>query len=783
MSDSFDESDIDAADQALKRLEDQLEAASRRIADAERAPAQGDSRGRLVRAMAQARILARQEGVAKTIGRGGRKIARKLGLAKASPPEAPSPKQDIEETPQPPDTASLRAFFTGIEKIRAKADEFDRIVASRNTEGPNYVAGPEVAPFEQAVKLLAIYEPALLADDGAAAGLKGWSVVASGTPRFRYHYQPHIPDALGFYDTRVSAVQVEQARMAAQFGIHGFVLKCATNFDWQLASAFASNKDISLPFCAMFGDAQWDGASIERLKDLLPHPNYLKSDGLPVILVEDPTTLGDVCETVQRWREWGARNNIGKLYLICGQRDRVVDPRSNGFDAAINYPAQFIYEDPAFVLREMDDEFQGKVFSYPALVGRKSHQPTSPAYATYSCVFPCRDDEPMSPGKGTTFAFSTPELYKRWLRNACSVAVDDQNNRDKFVFVDSWNSWPRGAHLEPDRRYGFGYLKATAEGLEFASKFAGRGEKGQEIVSDLIKTPDFEKFLALCEDFFGYKVPDKWREMATRGEAAFRAKLASIDDHIILVHSVGKVGSTSVYHALLRGPLAPITFHTHLIPNGLKVASEVVKQYAFPLDALYFIRLGEWVTEFLEKRGKDVRISVVSGVRDPIARNVASFFDNLSELVPNVRARWEAKDVGAEELHQIYLHIANESPGEWFQRQLEPITGTDVYSRPFNVSEGYDVYENGNVRTIVIRVEDLDRCGHASLTKFFGLDDIPLARENKADDKFYASLLREFRSKPMPKEYLDTMYGGQFAKHFYSPQEIEAFRAKWSGKR
>ena len=61
-----------------------------------------------------------------------------------------------------------------------------------------------------------------------------------------------------------------------------------------------------------------------------------------------------------------------------------------------------------------------------------------------------------------TIINQSPEAFGDALRKAKEF-MDSRPLRPKLLTINSWNEWSEGSYLEPDQKFGMGYLEAVRE--------------------------------------------------------------------------------------------------------------------------------------------------------------------------------------------------------------------------------------------------------------------------------------------------------------------------------
>ena len=328
-------------------------------------------------------------------------------------------------------------------------------------------------------------------DEWWGKGFTEWTNVSKAMPQFIGHYQPHLPGELGFYDLRIVDIMRRQVELARHYGVQGFCF----HYYWfagrrlleRPLEQFLVNRDIDFPFCICWANEnwtrRWDGldqemlvaqqysaeddiAFISALESLLRDPRYIKVDGRPLIILYRPSILPDARATLERWREHCRKIGIGEIFAAMVQFD-VDDPRTYGFDAAIEFPPHKLARGLGAInqsLQIVNPEYAGHVVDYASIVARA--RDCDADYPMFRGVFPCWDNEARKPGRGYTFANATPSRYREWLDLAIDYARRKPVVGERMLFINAWNEWAEGAHLEPDRRYGYAFLNATRGALK-----------------------------------------------------------------------------------------------------------------------------------------------------------------------------------------------------------------------------------------------------------------------------------------------------------------------------
>lgn len=349
------------------------------------------------------------------------------------------------------------------------------------------------------------YHPIPENDAWWGKGFTEWTNVAKAKPLFSGHYQPHIPADLGFYDLRLPEVRQAQADLAMEYGIYGF---CYYHYwfngkrvlERPFNEVLGSGKP-DFPFCLCWANENWtrtwdglekdilldqkyceedDRQHIQWLVKAFQDKRYIRIEGKPLFLVYRATKIPNPLRTTYIWRDEARKLGIGEIFLCRVESfwDEHNDPAEIGFDAAVEFQPDWSNVGAALRQKEVwrlarklgvsdmvyEDNY---VIDYSSMV-KKMIQKSKPPYKRFSCVTPAWDNTARRKTNAFILKDSTPDVYESWLEAV--IEITPKTSKENFIFINAWNEWGEGNHLEPCQRWGHAYLEATRRAVMSAQK-------------------------------------------------------------------------------------------------------------------------------------------------------------------------------------------------------------------------------------------------------------------------------------------------------------------------
>lgn len=365
------------------------------------------------------------------------------------------------------------------------------------------------------------YHPVPENDRFWGKGFTEWTNVAKAKPLFRGHYQPQIPADLGFYDLRLPEVRTAQAELAKEAGIEGF---CYWHYwfgngrkvlDMPFREVLCS-KEPDYPFCLGWANHDWTTKTWEKGKsftsetmifeqlypgeedytahfyEVLPafkDHRYITVEDKPLFVIFDPTTFPDAARFMKLWNRLAVENGLRGVYFVgrCDAlpsmnlsnlrgMDKLIkssydDLLGQGYDGVNSITLKYAEFKATGVIHKAIHSVMRKVFG--GLVLDKYNYADLVKYFTtpedyeeriYPQLIPRRDRSPRSGRKAMIYYGSTPELFKTAAENAVRC-VEQRDYDHRLIFLNAWNEWGEGAYMEPDLKFGHGYIDALQEVL------------------------------------------------------------------------------------------------------------------------------------------------------------------------------------------------------------------------------------------------------------------------------------------------------------------------------
>lgn len=357
------------------------------------------------------------------------------------------------------------------------------------------------------------YHPTPENDKYWGKGFTEWTNVTKAKPLFKGHYQPKLPADLGFYDLRLPVIREQQAKLAMDAGIEGFMY-----WHYWFGNGKMTLQDIfedvlktgkpDFPFCLGWANHEWSNKTWTKGKqfqkdtvifemkypgeqDWIAHFNYclpafkdkryITVDGKPLFYLWQPFKMPDLKEFITSWQEQAINAGLPGIHFVAlwwsdyTLEKSVFAKYTNVGIEAINTAYLTYAEDRAMgskvkkKVRGILNRITGgrfktvKKFDYEKVCKFLSLDIDKDDFV-YPTILSGYDRTARSGSAATVYYNYTPENFSKHIKQVLDT-VKDKPYEHRIIILKSWNEWAEGNYVEPDLKYGHGYLDALKENL------------------------------------------------------------------------------------------------------------------------------------------------------------------------------------------------------------------------------------------------------------------------------------------------------------------------------
>ena len=358
-------------------------------------------------------------------------------------------------------------------------------------------------------KILSIYLPQFHAipenDEWWGTGFTEWVNVKRGRKFYPGHYQPREPLHDDYYDLSDIKVLEKHTKLAKKAGISGFCFYqyyfCGKKLLEKPIETYRDYSKADFPDCLIWANESWmrtwyrapanntllmrqvygdENEWKEHFYYLLmffKDKRYIKIDNKPVYIIYIPQNIRYRKEMFTLWRKLAKEEGFDGLFLIAMNTSHGKADRSDVYDAYLNFePMVSLFGDDISwrkhilnwkgrhinLIRKNRVSWINRVlakndYSYSYLCKFIEKKAKRSDKKTYSGIFSGWDNTSRKDEAGIIIRGSSPKKFGKHILKMLRIS---ERSDKEYIFLNAWNEWSEGAYVEPDKKYGYRYLRA-----------------------------------------------------------------------------------------------------------------------------------------------------------------------------------------------------------------------------------------------------------------------------------------------------------------------------------